>query len=222
MVLQVLWKSDSCFEYKAVTVVENRSIPCQCTSCTPQLRAEVISLQASVAQSVSTKKPDWSFNQRVVLYITQTFFPSPKDSSFHYRLSFAVNQSAPVSWVRNTWVWDYSSVLFIVSIQSILQLSPSAQRESYFYIIALRTKSLWKSQFCPPPRTSTRNVWFFTVPLSFWHKRKSQWHFQVLLLCTSGVSNTVEEHNYIYRHFWLELKCCNSYNSLLEIRKIGI
>lgn len=212
--LRVLWKSDSCFEYKAVTVVESRPTPCQCTSCTTQLRAEEITLQASTAKSVSTKKPDWSFNQGVVLYITHIFFPSSKDSSFHFRLFFAVNRSAPVSWVRN-------SALF-VSIQSILQLSSLAQRESYFYIIDLRTRRLWKSQFPPPPRTSTRNIWFFTVPLSIWHKRKSQWHFQVLLLCTSGVSNTAEEYDYIYRHFGLELKCCNSYNSLLEIRKIGI
>lgn len=169
------------FEYKAVTVVESRSTPCQCTSCTPQLKAEEISFQASVAKSVSTKKSDWSFNQGVVLYITHTFFPSPKDSSFHYRLSSAVNRSAPISWVRNTRVWDYSSALF-VSIQSILQLSPLAQTESYFYIIGLRTKGLWKSQFSPPPWTSTRNIWFFMVPLSFWHKRKSQWHFQVVVV----------------------------------------
>lgn len=104
-----------------VTVVESRSTPCQCTSCTPQLRAEEISLQATVAKSVPTKKPDWSFNQGVVLHITPIFFPSPKDSSFHYRLSFAVNQSVPVSWVRNTCVWDSSSALLGNRAQVLLQ-----------------------------------------------------------------------------------------------------
>lgn len=106
-----LQKSDISFESKAVTMVESRSIPCQCTSCTRQLRTKEISLQATVAKSVSTKKLDWAFNRGVFLYIINTCFPSPKESSFHYKLSFADKRSAPISWVRKTCQGEYFSAL---------------------------------------------------------------------------------------------------------------
>lgn len=92
-------------------MVESRSTPCQRTSCTWQLRTEEISLQATVAKSVSTKKLDWAFNKAVFLYIINTYFPSPKESSFHYELSFAVKQSPRISRVRNTCEGEYSSAL---------------------------------------------------------------------------------------------------------------
>jgi len=102
------------------------------------VRTKEISLQVSVAKSVSTKKLAWAFNKAVFLYIINTYFPSPKESSFHYKLSFTVKQSAPISCVRNTCEGEYSSALVgnraAVTLQKLwVDWAPKVTNEKGFF-----------------------------------------------------------------------------------------